>query len=328
MDNNEYLKTRSNHRLFHPYSLSPERHREQGGPGNMSGWSTTVTTVTTAVAAPLNPPLTSVTTECSRTRQAEVLEPYLDIPGAKPSRALPPHWLNTDAHLLIRTLNQYLSQEEQEILESETRKPHHGDKLQQLLEQEWHSPLMSEPQTCNTLYWGLYHKIITPERFLEFYSLLTLNLTFLSHCQSIPDFENLPVVATDISITDTPEGWQHTIAFTNTMKEIQKTYSRSELDGKGEQNRLAALFFWLGVLDGDGLIAVDKEGVVIIPPIKTILAKAKNKAEIPQTALQPILTFGAGDWEDLKSMRKKGCHPVALWHPDLNGTPLRFGTLT
>ncbi len=133
-----------------------------------------------------------------------------------------PNWLNTNSELLIQQLNQYLSPEEQSILRSEASDPLHQHRLEMLkTPSSWKSHLMHDPETCNTLYWGLFNNEISPEQFLEFYSLLTLNITFFPSRSIIPNQEDLRDFASSITTTETAEGWQHTLTLTDEMKKYR-----------------------------------------------------------------------------------------------------------
>ncbi len=92
------------------------------------------------------------------------------------------------------------------------------------------------------------------------------------------------------------------------------------MPAKGELNRSIELYFWLDLLEQDELITVDQKGVITIPPLKKTFRKLEDMPGSPGQALQPILTFGSGDWEELKKMRENNCHPVALWHPGLKSS--------
>ena len=205
-------------------------------------------------------------------------------------------------------------------------------RMESILREMFSCDLFNKPDTCDVLYWGLVNQKINPDQFMEYYQYLMLRLTFFSETTGVNNLlnETIPNIAESVQAVQEHGMLIYKVVLSDKCSaEVFKDLKR--LPCCGDDMR-ACVIGWLSRINYiDGGVEL-KDGNLIIHSWRELMKDAVSKSRHHKN-LTPLITFGSGDWENLKKLRYQNKHPVALWHPDipesmLNPDGFKIGTLS
>ena len=243
------------------------------------------------------------------------------------------------AGTILSRLHQLVSKEDQKKLDRVARDSSYREKLESFLKGGFNSEPYYQTDSCNTLYWGLMNRQLTPEAFLDYYTDLLIIIFFFSQdCEGTKpssDEENLAtgikqIPLNEINLCDYFSEYKDAISafiqsypYSRNIFEIQLS-SRAKallLTKELPETNISTYigkFWWLTLLDSmtPGIWITGGQDKIILGSFSLFQNAVKPKNEAgEEIMIKP--TLSAGDWDVLKEIRSNDEHPMALWHPDI-----------
>ena len=246
-------------------------------------------------------------------------------------------------------LHTFLSPEDKATLILTTANPQYRNKFSLLSYKEC-PPMLHVREdvdvtgVCNTLYYGLIHGLLSEDEFMECYHTLMIHLFFFPERLPEPPLNTATTMAKDISIItwhDIPSElkkygfvsvsrdifngrskWfdyyfkiEFTEEFANRCKE-ERFSCNEERDCSNFETAHFINWFYIFEDNIPGIYFDKENGKTLYIPsfsLQRELLKYISYGKEESVSMKPV--FGLCDWEQLKSMRFKNQHPIALWHP-------------
>ena len=254
---------------------------------------------------------------------------------------------------MLDDLHRFVLPADMDNLQLIADEPQYASKFKTLLSEGWESALFFDPETCNTLYWALQEKKITENEYMDMYHFLTLNLFFMPQKSPVPVFEAQPELADAVSIVsfnslsaalqqkinNQASGYfekneseygkgEKAFFYEYTLNDFfmeASSFGESTLNapcGSGQVYKRNLAVKWFRLFDKNipGIVVDNVAGKIYVPAY-TVLSKLVGTMSGGSKGFVHMMpTFGCGCWEDLKVMRKKDQHPLALWSSCIQNT--------